>query len=195
MRILAIALLVFLILGLVLIVLILGVFLLLGILLPVATTLRLVALALILIILVVFLILLILVLVLLLLLLLKILNQLFDDVAVLLGPGVHGIALDHGLVVLECIFPIRQLGIVFLGCLTGTDKGVGQVVGGGITDLRLGRSHCLGEIARRLLEIAGLVGGGTGIEFYLGNRFPGFEPLFKILKRSLIISLLVIVQS
>ena len=133
--------------------------------------------------------------VLLLLLLLEVLNQLFDNVAVLLGPGVHGITLDHGLVVLECIFPIRQLGIVFLGCLTGTDKGVGQIVGGGITDLWLGRGHCLREVSRRLLKIACLVGGSTGVEFYLGNRFSGFEPLFKILERSLIISLLVIVQS
>ena len=160
-----------------------------------------VALALVLVVLVVFLILLILVvflifvLVLLLLLLLEVLDQFFDDIPVLLGLAVHRIGLDDGLVVLEGILPIGELGVVFLGSLTGTDKGVGQVVGGGITDLRLGRGHRLREVSGCLLEIARLVGSSACVEFHLGNRLAGLEPLFKILQRPLVISLLVIIQS
>ena len=129
---------------------------------------------------------------LLILLLLQLFDQLADDLPVFLGTGVSGIRLQHGLVVLECVLPVRQLRLGLLRRLAGADQRIGQVIGRVITYLPLSRGHRLGEIPGGFLVVPGLVGGGPGIEPDLLRRGPLLKAGLEVLQRPLVVPLPVI---
>ncbi len=80
---------------------------------------------------------------------------------------------------LDGTFPGRLLGLVFLGGFTGTNEGVGEIVGGFFPELFIFGKKRLGKMRNGLVEFPQLVSSRAGIELQgAGIRF-GLETFFK----------------
>ena len=101
---------------------------------------------------------------LLLLLLLEVFKELFGDVAVLGGEFVIGVQSEGFVVMFESVFPISLLGIVFLGGLTFSHKGIGKVVGCVFAELLVLGEEGICEVRDGFFKVAGFVGGRSRVE-------------------------------
>ena len=100
----------------------------------------------------------------LLLLLFEVFEEFFGDVAILGGELVVGIQTQGFLIMLESIFPVGLLGLVLLGGLTFSNKGVGQIIGGIFAKFLVFSEESIGKLGDSFFEVAALVGGRSGVE-------------------------------
>ena len=114
-----------------------------------------------------------------LLLFFEIFQKFFDDIAIFFGQLVSGIQLQRFGVMLHGTFPRRLLRLVFLGGFTSSDKRVGKVVGGFLSELFIFRKQSFGEVRDSLVKFSRLVSGRAGIELQGARIRFGLEPFFK----------------
>ena len=124
-----------------------------------------------------------------------VLDQLEHDLAILFGLGIGGSVLEDCFVVLQSVLPLRELCLTLPCCLSGTNKGIGEIVGGSLLDFTFPRGHCLRKISGRFLEVPGLVGRRSRIKLDLRSTCSSLEFLLKILESRLIIPLLISIDA
>ena len=113
------------------------------------------------------------------LLVLEFFEEFFNKVAVFLGEIVVGVQLQNLVVLFDGVLPVGFLGGGVLRGLALSDKRVRQVVGCGLAELRIRRQQGLGEMRCGFFVVAGLVGGGSGVELQLARAWLGLEFVFK----------------